>query len=147
LNRPRVLLADDNAAVATEIQSLLASAFDVVGVVDSGEALEAAFDRLAPQVIVTDIAMPGAGGLVAVRNILKRHPAAQGVLLTVIDAPLMIQLGLSSGIGGYVIKEDAGEELIAAIHAVLAGRQYLSAAALRSIGEPIIPTGGSRKDK
>ena len=134
-DRARVLLADDNAVMAAEVRGILDSAFHVVGVVDSGEALEAAFDRLSPHVIVTDIAMPGEGGMVAVRNIKKRHPAARAVLLSVIDAPLMIRLGLASGILGYVVKEDAGEELVPAVTAVLNGLEYLSAAARRSVGE------------
>jgi DNA-binding NarL/FixJ family response regulator len=71
---------------------------------------------------------------VAVRHIRERHPGTPAVLLTVIDAPLMIRLGLSSGILGYVVKEDAGEELIPAVDAVLRGHEYLSAAARRSIG-------------
>jgi len=119
---------------AAEIRGLLDPGFDVVGVVESGEALEAAFDQLTPQVVVTDIAMPGAGGLVAVRRIRERHPGTPVVLLTVIDAPLMIRLGLASGILGYVIKEDAGEELVPAVAAVLRGSQYLSEGARRSIG-------------
>jgi len=134
LERPRVLLADDNVVLAAEIRGLLDPVFDVVGVVASGEALEAAFEALTPQVIVTDIAMPGEGGLVAARNIRSRHPGTAVVLLSVIDAPTMIQLGLSSGILGYVVKEDAGEELIQAIEAVLQGREYLSEGARRSIG-------------
>ena len=129
-----MLLADDNADVAAEIRGLLDPVFEVVGVVGSGEALEAAFDQLTPHVVVTDIAMPGEGGLVAARNIRRRHPGVPVVLLTVIDAPTMIQLGLSSGILGYVVKEDAGEELISAVNSVLEGREYLSQGARRSVG-------------
>jgi DNA-binding NarL/FixJ family response regulator len=134
LDRARVLLADDNASFGAEIRGLLDAEFDVVGLVGTGEALEAAFAALLPQVVVTDIAMPGAGGLVAVRRIRERFPGTPAVLLTVIDAPLMIRLSLSSGALGYVVKEDAGEELIPAVEAVLLGQEYLSAAARRSLG-------------
>lgn len=131
--RARVLLADDNPAFAAETRGILGPAFDVVGVVRSGEALESAFDQFTPEVVVTDIAMPGEGGLVAMRRIRERHPGTPGVLLTVIDTPLMIRLGLASGIQGYVVKEDAGEELVPAVKAVLEGREYLSRAARRSL--------------
>jgi len=134
LDRARVLLADDNALFAAEIRGLLDPVFDVVGIVESGEALEAAFDRLRPHVVVTDIAMPGEGGLVAARHIREQHPGTPVVLLTVIDAPLMIRLGLASGVLGYVVKEDAGEELVVAIQAALSRNEYLSAAARRSTG-------------
>jgi DNA-binding NarL/FixJ family response regulator len=134
LDRARVLLADDNPSFGAEIRGLLEAEFDVVGLVETGEALEAAFAALLPQVVVTDIAMPGEGGLVAVRRIRERFPGTPAVLLTVIDAPLMIRLSLSSGAMGYVVKEDAGEELIPAVEAVLLGQEYLSAAARRSLG-------------
>lgn len=129
MSRPRVVLADDNGLVAAEIHALLAPEFDVIAVVNSGEELEAAYDRLAPQVIITDIAMPGEGGLVAAKRIRERDPEARVVLLTVINASSMIRLGLSMGAYGYVLKEDAGDELVPAVLAALEGRQYVSSAA------------------
>jgi DNA-binding NarL/FixJ family response regulator len=134
LSRIHVLLADDNALVAARIRELLESSFDVVGVVSSGEELEAAFEMLAPEVVVTDIAMPGKGGLAAVRRIRERHPGIRVVLLTVTDASPMIKLGLSAGAEGYVVKEDAGDELVPAIEAALEGQRYVSSAARRSLG-------------
>ena len=124
--RPRLLLADDNALVAAQIKDLLSPWYDVVGVVSSGEELEAAFEALSPQVIVTDIAMPGGGGLTAVKRIRERHPGTPVVLLTVLDQPPMVRLGLSVGAQGYVVKQDAGEELVEAVRAALEGRQYIS---------------------
>ena len=129
MSRPRVVLADDNGLVAAEILALLAPEFDVIAVVHSGEELEAAYDRLSPQVIVTDIAMPGEGGLVAAKHIRERDPNARVVLLTVITASSMIRLALSVGAYGYVIKDDAGDELVPAVLAALEGRQYVSSAA------------------
>lgn len=127
--RPRVVLADDNGLVAAEIHALLASEFDVIAVVKSGEELEAVYDRLTPEVIVTDIAMPGEGGLVAAKRIRERDPDARVVLLTVINASSMIRLGLSVGVYGYVLKQDAGDELVPAVAAALERRQYVSSAA------------------
>ena len=129
MSRPRVVLADDNGLVAAEIHGLLAPVFDVIAVVHSGEELEAAYDRLSPQVIVTDIAMPGEGGLVATKHIRERDPNARVVLLTVISTSSMIRLALSVGAYGYVIKDDAGDELVPAVLAALEGRQYVSSAA------------------
>lgn len=134
MSRARVLLADDNALVAAQIRELLEESFDVVGVVASGEELETAFEALAPEVIVADIAMPGEGGLAAVRHILKRRADAPVVLLSVIDAPPMIRLGLDTGARGYVVKEDAADELVPAIEAALQGQEYVSAAARRALG-------------
>jgi two-component system invasion response regulator UvrY len=121
-----VVVAEDNALVAAQIRELLEPSFDVVGVVSSGEELETAFERLAPEVIVTDIVMPGEGGLVAVRRIQERHPSTRVVLLSVIDATPMIRVGLLAGAQGYVVKEDAADELVPAIEAALEGRRYIS---------------------
>ena len=126
LLRVRVLLADDNALVADQIRQLLAETFDVVGVVSSGEDLETAFEALAPQVVVTDVVMPGEGGLLAARRILRRHPGTPIVLLSVIGEAPVIRASLSSGVHGYVVKDDAASELVPAVQAALDGRSYVS---------------------
>ena len=135
LRRPRVLLADDNAQFAARIRELLEPSYDVVGVVASGEELERVVDDLTPAVVITDIAMPGEGGLVATRNIHARKPDLPFILLTVIDAKVMIKLALSSGALGYVVKEDAGEELTQAVEAALAGQTYVSSNGRRSLSQ------------
>lgn len=132
-SRARVLLADDNAMVAAEMRELLEPSLEVIGVVNSGEALVAAFDLLGPDVVVADITMPGEGGLAAVRHIRERCPDTPVVLLTVDDASPMIRRGFSAGAQGYVVKEDAGDELVRAVEAALEGRRYVSATALRSL--------------
>ena len=132
-SRARVVLADDNVLVAAEMQALLEQSFEVVAVVKSGEELETAFEALAPDVIVTDIAMPGEGGLAAVRHIRERSPAARVVLLTVLDSQAMIRLGLLAGASAYVVKADAGDELAQAVKAALEGRRYVSATALQDL--------------
>lgn len=132
--RPRVLLADDNVVMAARIREMLEPSFDVVGVVTSGEALASAYESLHPEVVITDISMPGIGGLAAIKQIRDRHPQTPIVLLTVHDGPMMIRLGLGQGVQGYVVKEDAGDELVDAVHAALEGRQYLSTTGRRSLG-------------
>ncbi len=129
-----MLLADDNAPVAAQIRALLDEDFEVVGVVRSGEELEAACARLRPAVVVTDVAMPGKGGLAAVRHILARQPGTRVVLVSVLVAAPLVRAGLDAGAQGYVAKEDAADELVPAVEAALAGRTYVSAAGRRAIG-------------
>jgi DNA-binding NarL/FixJ family response regulator len=135
LIRTRVLLAEDNAAVAAQIRELLEPSFEVAGVVGSGEELEYAFGTLggAEVVIVTDIVMPGKGGLAAVRRIRERDPGTRVVLLSLVDSSPMIRLSLSLGVLGFVVKEDAADELVPAIEAARDGRQYISAAGRRNL--------------
>jgi DNA-binding NarL/FixJ family response regulator len=133
VTRARLLLADDNAMMAAQIQRLLEPSFDVVGVVGSGEELEAASARLLPEVIVSDIMMPGSGGLSALQRLRKRQDTIPVVLLSVIDSAHIIELGFSLGAAGFVVKEDAADELVAAVEAALEGRQYVSAAGRRNL--------------
>jgi two-component system, NarL family, invasion response regulator UvrY len=133
LARTRVLLADDNPLIAAQIREVLEETFAVVGVVSSGEELEEAFEALTPEVVVADIVMPGEGGLAAVQHILARHPHARVVLLSVIDASAMIRTCLAAGIHGYVVKEDAADELPQAVGAAMERREYISAAGRRRL--------------
>jgi DNA-binding NarL/FixJ family response regulator len=71
--------------------------------------------------------------LVVARHILERHPATRVIFLSVIDAPAMIRASVLEGVQGYVVKEDAADELVPAIGAVLEGRTYISTAGRRGL--------------
>jgi DNA-binding NarL/FixJ family response regulator len=125
--RARVLLADDHPAVAKELCALLQPEFDVIATVGDGNALLAAAEALSPDVIVTDIAMPGLDGIAAASEILSRNPAARIVFVTVHDDVEMVKKGLAIGVLGYVLKLTAGEDLVPAINAALRGVHHLPA--------------------
>ena len=129
MTRPRVVLADDRASMARQLRALLLPSCDVVEVVSDGAALVAAVDALEPDVIVTDIAMPGVSGMAAARIIRSRHPAARVIFLTIRDEPELIREAAHIGALGYVMKGDAGDELAIAVHAAMAGVQYVSTSA------------------
>jgi two-component system invasion response regulator UvrY len=101
--------------------------------VSSGEELETAADTLLPEVVVTDIVMPGEGGLVAAQRIQAHHPGTRVVFLTVDDTWTMIRLARTLGVKAYVVKEDAADELVAAVQAALEDREYVSATARRHL--------------
>jgi DNA-binding NarL/FixJ family response regulator len=124
--RPRVLLGEDHAETAERLRKLLRADFDVVASVDDGGALVDAAERLSPDVIVTDIAMPGIDGIAAVLLIRRHDPDARVVFVTVHAEPMFVEAGLEAGALGYVLKDSAGDELIAAIRSALGGSQYLS---------------------
>ena len=81
--RPRVLLAEDHAETAERLRKLLRADFDVIASVEDGDALVEAADRLSPDVIVTDIAMPGIDGIEAAALIRRHDPNARIVFVTV----------------------------------------------------------------
>jgi DNA-binding NarL/FixJ family response regulator len=124
--RPRVLLAEDNADSAERLCKLLRVEFDVIALVDDGDALVDAAERLSPDVIVTDIAMPRLDGIEATILIRHHDPNARIVFVTVHAEPMLIDAGLEAGALGYVLKDAAGDDLVAAIRAALSGRQYVS---------------------
>ena len=123
--RARVILADDHPEVIEDIRGLVEPEFDVVATVADGNALVAAAERLAPDVIVTDIAMPGLNGIAAAARILGSNPAARIVFVTVHNQPEIVEKGLAIGAMGYVLKLRAGDDLVPAIRAVLQGQRHL----------------------
>jgi len=113
---------------------LLAPEFEVLRSVREGAALIEAALELRPDVVVSDINMPGLNGIDAARQIRKRGACDRVILLTVYREPQLVRSALEAGIQGYVLKLDAGEELIAAVRSVLAGNTYLSRGVIRLNG-------------
>jgi DNA-binding NarL/FixJ family response regulator len=124
--RARVVLAEDHPASAGLLRDLLQAEFDVVDSVADGRALIRAVTLLSPDVVVTDIGMPGLDGLEAAREILRRNPLARVVFVTVEHNPEMVQKCLETGALGFVLKLAAGDELVTAVEAALSGRRYVS---------------------
>jgi len=132
-----VVLAEDHPAMATELTELLNADHDIVEVVPDGAALIESARRHLPDVIVSDIAMPGINGLAAAATIGTTQPAVRIVFVTVHDSRSVIKKALDCGVRGYVLKCDAGDELVAAVRLALEGGVYLSSnarVALRRAG-------------
>lgn len=124
--RPRVLLADDHLLVAEALSSLLASDFDLVGVVEDGRALLEAAKRLRPDVIVADITMAGLNGIDALLQLRQGGDMVPVVFLTMHRDVAFARRALEAGASGFVLKHSASAELITAIRAALEGRIYLT---------------------
>lgn len=123
--RPTIVLAEDHPHVAEQLRRLLSSSFDVVAVVGHGEALVKAALRLKPDVVVTDISMPGMDGIKAAQEVLLHQPSAAIVFVTVHDDRALASKALAVGLG-YVLKASAGEELVDAVNAALEARPFAS---------------------
>jgi DNA-binding NarL/FixJ family response regulator len=126
--RPRLVLADDHVETSKQLRHLLQPHFEVVALVEDGQALVSAAARLAPDVIVTDISMPGLNGLEACALILRHHPEARVIFVTVHAEPALVARGLAAGALGHVLKDAARNDLVPAVRAVLAGDCYVSRA-------------------
>jgi DNA-binding NarL/FixJ family response regulator len=121
-----VVLAEDHPAMAGELHQLLASEYDIVAMVQDGAALVEAALRHVPDAIVCDLAMPRVSGLAAAVAILATTPDARIVFVTVQDSRAVVRKAFDLGARGYVLKCDAGRELVAAVREALAGGRYLS---------------------
>ena len=124
--RARVLLADDHAIVAEGLATLLKDHFDLVGTVSDGSELIDAARKLRPDVVVADIAMPVLSGLEALRRLKAARSDTKVIFLTMHADAQLASEAFRAGASGYVLKQSAGEELIAAIREVLQGRTYLT---------------------
>ena len=131
--------------MATELQELLLADYDIVEIVRDGAALIKAVGRALPDAIVCDIAMPGVNGLAAAASIRASRPDARIVFVTVQDSRAVIRKAIDCGARGYVLKSDAGNELVAAVRTALEGGFYLSANARRILGMTERPTAGDEE--
>ncbi len=124
----RIFLADDHAVVRDSLRFLLEAQSDITVVGDAANGREAVrkVQKLHPDVVVMDIAMPDLNGIEATLQIRQSHPATQVVILSMYSSTEHIFRALQAGALGYVMKESAGKEVVDAVRAVHAGRRYLS---------------------
>ena len=128
MTRLRVLLADDHLIVAEALKRLLEPEFELVGVVEDGFALLEAAAEKKPDVIVTDISMPGLNGIEALEELKKKNPDVHVVVLTMHRDVAYARRALDAGALGYVLKHSAPEELVMAVRAAAAGRAFITPA-------------------
>ena len=127
--RARVLIADDHPFVVEALTELLADEVDIVGAVGNGEALVETALRLEPDVILTDLSMPGLDGTKAVARLKAGGCQSKIIVITMYTDPHIADEAIRAGASGFVLKQTAGEELITAINDVMKGRTYISPAA------------------
>ena len=124
----RVFLADDHAVVRDGLRLLLEKEDDmsVVGEAADGRQTVRQVQRICPDVVVMDIAMPELNGTEATRQIRETCPSTQVVILSMHASSEHIFQSLKAGAQGYVFKESAGKEVVDAVRNVYAGRRYIS---------------------
>jgi len=126
MNRKRILLADDQAEMLDELRSLLGTDYEIVGAVENGEKLVQAAKSLNPDLIVSDISMPGMTGFEAAAKIRESGVASKIIFLTVQSSSSYLKKARALGADGYVLKVYTYEQLPLAISTVLSGTPYFS---------------------
>ncbi len=124
-----ILLADDHAVVRHGLRALLEAEpnFRIVGEVGDGLKVTDMVVQLKPNVLVTDLMMPGLNGLEITRQVKLRAPHTHVVVLSMHSNEAYVLEALRNGAMGYVLKDSSGQELVEAVGEVAAGRRFLSA--------------------
>lgn len=128
--RIRVVLADDHTIVRQGLRSLLASEPDiaVAGEASDGREAVALCAKLRPDVVIMDVAMPGLNGVDATRQVRKESPSTRVLILSMYAHEEHVRSAIRAGANGYLLKGSGLDDLVAAIHALVAGEAFFSPA-------------------
>ena len=124
----RIVIADDHDVVREGLRALLGTepAWQVCGEAVSGRDAVALVAEKRPDVVILDVSMPDLNGIEAARRIRRISPASEVLILTMHDSDQLLGEALEIGVRGYVLKSDAGRELVAAVTALARHRPFFS---------------------
>jgi DNA-binding NarL/FixJ family response regulator len=122
-----IVLADDHALVRGGLRRVLEAEEDLHVVAEAGDADEALriAHELRPRIVLLDVTMPGTPSIDAIPSLLGAAPGCAVVMLTMHDDAGFARDALAAGASGYVLKDAAERQLVDAVHAVVAGRNYV----------------------
>jgi two-component system response regulator NreC len=123
----RVLVVDDHAVVRAGLRRVLDAEPDIETVAEAPNAERAVFEAIEsrPDVVLMDVVMPGKSGIEALPGLLQAVPDAKVLVLSMQDDPRYVREAFDAGASGYVLKEAADTEVVAAVRAVAAGERYV----------------------
>lgn len=129
----RVVLADDHTLVLEAFQTLLKDHVDVVGMAVDGRELIRVVRDTQPDVVVTDISMPGLNGVDACIKLSRYQSDIKVIFLTVCESPESVSRAFEAGAKGYILKNSASSELLQAIQTVSRGGEYITPAVAETL--------------
>jgi two-component system response regulator NreC len=138
-NIVRVLIADDHTLVRESLVSLLQRDGDVQVVAQASDGLETIEKALStrPDIVITDISMPRLNGIEVVRRLRELLPETRVLVLTMHQEDEYVLQLVRAGASGYLVKDSAASELIAAVHSLRDGRGYFGPQASRILAEQL----------
>ncbi|MBI5508164.1 MAG: response regulator transcription factor [Deltaproteobacteria bacterium] len=140
----RMILTDDHVVLRVGMRSFLEEQQDppveVVGEAASGEETIPLVESTKPDLLLLDLSLKGMGGIETTIELRRRNSAVTILVLTQHDEPIFLQRLLEAGANGYILKSARGDELMAAIRAVLAGGTYIDP----SLARAVVGMGGQR---
>jgi two-component system invasion response regulator UvrY len=135
--RLTVLLVDDHSVVRAGYRRLLERRPDMVVIGEAADAAEAyrLFCKLAPQLVVMDITLPGISGIEATRRMLAYRPGTRVLILSMHEDAVFARRALQAGASGYISKASAPDILVEAASRVADGEMYLSATVAQTLAQ------------
>jgi DNA-binding NarL/FixJ family response regulator len=124
----RIIIADDHRIMREGLASMLRSEpeLDVIAQAGDGAEVVRLARELQPDMVITDISMPGLNGIEAMRGILEEAPGVKILCLSVHDEKRLVSAVMDAGAAGYLLKDCAFEELLRAVRAVISNKVYIS---------------------
>jgi two-component system invasion response regulator UvrY len=140
LSSTSVMLVEDHEMARRSIRNLLASdsSLSLIREITDGEEAVKVAAEIRPAVVLMDISLPGISGIEAARKIRRASPEARIIFVSQHDAPAIVREALGIGALGYVVKSDAGQDLLAAIRTTGDGKAFVSRS-LRRDSPPSVP--------
>ncbi len=137
----RILLIDDHPLVRDGVRLRLetVAGFEIVGEAGDGISALAAAERLTPHLALMDIGMRGMSGIELTQTFHARFAHIQVVILTMHDQPQVVLEAFRAGARGYVLKDSPAQEIVTAIHTVMAGRRYYSSGVADALADAAAP--------
>lgn len=126
MSRPRILIVDDHTLICEALRSMIEPSYEVVGIVNDGQSLLPTALAINPDVVLLDVAMPLLNGIDAGRQLKRIMPKTRLIYLTMNPDCDLATESFRIGASGYLLKTSTGQELLNAIHEVLAGGRYVT---------------------
>lgn len=138
----RIVLADDHDLVRSGVKALLSmiDGVEVIAEARDGSELVALLDDVQPDIVMTDISMPGMDGITAISEIHARHPQVKMLVLSMYDTVDFVKRAVTSGACGYLMKDAPPFELEQAVRSVMATGSYFSPAIAQRLLQPSEPS-------
>lgn len=144
----RVLIADDHTMVRESLVAVLVAGGDVEVVAQAADGIEALekAELTRPDIVVADLTMPRLGGLEVIRRLREKVPNARILVLTMHQEDEYVLQAVRAGASGYLVKDSAASELLAAVRSLHAGRGYFGPQASKVLAEQLQHPGRVAED-
>jgi DNA-binding NarL/FixJ family response regulator len=135
----RIVIADDHRLVREALQALFAreAGLEVVGLAEDGAIAVRLVRQLAPDLLVTDVAMPGLNGIEAVRRARAAHAALRVLCLSMHGDQRTVVAAIDAGASGYLLKDSSSAEAVLAVREVAAGRFHLGPTLMQLVADEV----------